>query len=78
MKRLSVIVSLVALSFAASSGAEAQYSIIRWNSGYCQIWDTTTPWKPFPSDYKTGRQTFKSFESATAMRAKLISKRSCS
>ena len=77
MKRLSVIVSLAVLAFAAPAHAEGRYSIIRWSSGYCQILDASSSWKPFPGDYKTGRRTFKTFAAATVTRAELVSKHIC-
>jgi hypothetical protein len=61
-----LLISACAIGTTASSAAYADYSIIRWTSGFCQIWDNSTPWKPFPSDYKTGRIKFKTFGAALA------------
>ena len=55
MKRWAFVLGALAIGMAASSRqAEAGYSIIRWTSGFCQVWDNSTPWKPFPSDYIVG------------------------
>ena len=78
MKRLLLILCACALVMAASTQAQARYQILRWSSGFCQIWDSSTPWKPFPSDYKTGVRPFRTFEAAAAMRSKLIARRQCS
>ncbi len=59
----------------ASSAAYADYSIIRWTSGFCQIWTNSTPWKPFPRDYKAGRIQFRTFGAASAAKAQLIARR---
>jgi hypothetical protein len=75
--RWSLILSAAAISIVASSQAQASYSIIRWTSGFCQIWDNSTPWKPFPSDYKTGRGTFKTFSAAMATKMQLVARRQC-
>jgi len=77
MKRVSLILGVVAISFVASSQTEASYQIIRWPSGFCQIWNNSIPGRPLPNDYKTGRKTFKTFEAATAVRAQLAARRQC-
>jgi hypothetical protein len=77
MKYLALLVIVCAISMTTSSQADADYSIIRWTSGFCQIWDNSTPWKPFPKDYKAGRISFKTIDAATAARAQLIARREC-
>jgi len=72
-----VLITACAIGMTASSAAYADYSIIRWTSGFCQIWDNSTPWKPFPSDYKTGRIKFKTFGAALAAKPRLIARREC-
>ena len=78
MKSLALLAGACAISMTASSQAYADYSIIRWTSGFCQIWDNSTPWKPFPSDYKAGRVQFKTIDAAIAAKAQLIARRECS
>jgi hypothetical protein len=77
MKLLSVILSAAAISTAASSQAQADYQIIRWTSGFCQIWDQSTPHRPFTNDFKAGRKTFRTFAAATETRARLVAARQC-
>ena len=73
-----LLISACAIGITASSAAYADYSIIRWTSGFCQIWDNSTPWEPFPTDYKAGRIQFKTFGAALAAKSGLIARRECS
>jgi hypothetical protein len=77
MKKLVLIASACAMSMAASDQARADYSVIRWTSGFCQIWNNSTPWKPFPSDYKRGRVQFQTFGAAMAAKMHLVARREC-
>jgi hypothetical protein len=77
MKRLGIIIVALAACLATSGDAQAAYQIIRWTSGYCQIWDAANAAKPFPSAYRSGRKTFKTFGEASVARARLISVRQC-
>ncbi len=77
MNKTVLIGSACALSIAALGQARADYSVIRWTSGFCQVWDNSTPWKPFPSDYKTGRVQFQSFNAAMAAKMQLVARRQC-
>ena len=78
MKYLALLLSTCVMCLTASGQAYADYSIIRWTSGFCQIWDNSTPWKPFPTDYKAGRVQFKTMEAAFATKEQLIARRECS
>ena len=75
--RWSLILAAAAIGIVASSQAQADYSIIRWTSGFCQVWNNSTPWKPFPSDYKAGRKTFKTFNAAMDTKRQLVARRQC-
>ena len=46
MKALIFAVGALVLSLAASFPARADFTVIRFGSGYCQIWwdSTATPW----------------------------------
>jgi hypothetical protein len=77
MKRWLLVLSASLVSIIACSPAQAGYQIIRWTSGYCQIVDQASQFKPFSNDYKTGRKTFRSFGEATTVRAKLMAQRQC-
>jgi hypothetical protein len=77
MKRWLLVLSASVVSIVAGSPAQAGYQLIRWTSGYCQIVDQASPFRPFSNDYKTGRKTFRSFGEATAVRAQLVARRQC-
>jgi hypothetical protein len=38
MKRLAFVLGVVALGFAAAGPARADFSVIKFENGYCQIW----------------------------------------
>ncbi len=46
MKRLVFAAGVFALGLAASSPARADYAVVRFESGYCQIWwdSAANPW----------------------------------
>jgi hypothetical protein len=46
MKRLAFAAGLLALGFAAATPARADYAVVRFETGYCQIWwdGGATPW----------------------------------
>lgn len=77
MKRLALILSVSAMTMIASSQAQANYQIIRWTSGFCQIWDDSIPTKPFPYDYKPGRKAFKTFGEAWSAKMQLVARGEC-
>ena len=47
MTRLSLALTAVALFAVSTMPAKADFSLIRWNSGWCQIWDHAVP-SPLP------------------------------
>jgi hypothetical protein len=57
MRKLSILAAATAVALtaiAATSSAQAAYSLIRWEgTGFCQIWDHSIPTQPYPSNYKT-------------------------
>ena len=46
MKRLAFAVGVLALGFAASSPARADFAVVKFEFGYCRIWweASATPW----------------------------------
>ena len=46
MKRFAFAVGLLALGVAAAAPARADYAVVRFETGYCQIWwdGSATPW----------------------------------
>ena len=55
MRRLSLLCAALGVTItalAASSPAEAAFHVIRWdNTGWCQVWDPSTPLNPLISKY---------------------------
>jgi hypothetical protein len=41
MKRLAFAIGVLALGFAATAPAHADFAIVKFNSGYCRIWTDT-------------------------------------
>jgi hypothetical protein len=53
MRKLAILVAGAA-ALVATSPAQADYALIRWqDTGYCQIWDNDIPTKPFDKNYTT-------------------------
>jgi hypothetical protein len=49
----------------ASSQAQASFQVIRWTSGFCQIWNNDLPGVvPFQKDHKAVSKKFKTIEEA--------------
>lgn len=57
MRKLPILAAAAAVAvtaLAASTSANAAYSIIRWEgTGFCQIWDHNFPMPPWPTNYTT-------------------------
>jgi hypothetical protein len=53
MRKLAILAAGAA-ALVATSPAQADYALIRWqDTGYCQIWDNDIPTKPFNTNYTT-------------------------
>jgi hypothetical protein len=75
MKYVLSIVSIATVAAIYTTPASANYEIIRWSSGMCQVIDQSL--KPFSHDFKKGRKVFKTYEQANFFKAGLISKGQC-
>ncbi len=73
MKRLSLMLCAAAIGVVATSQAQASWSVIRWTSGFCQVWDNGLPTKPFPADYRV-LHTYKKMDTAVAKRTNMCGK----
>ena len=76
MKRWSLILSAVAL-FVGASQAEASYRVIRWTSGFCQVWNSSIQGKPFPGDYTVVSRRHKTFHGALDRKMRLVARHRC-
>ena len=77
MKRWSLILSAAAVCIMASSQAQADFQVVRWTSGFCQIWDTKLPANPIQRDHKAVSKKYKTFGEAFAARGKLVAAKKC-
>lgn len=77
MKRLGLILSAAVICVAASSQAEAAWTVIKWKSGHCQPWDNASPWKAPKGQYTVVSRKYKTFDKAMARRTKLVAKKAC-
>jgi hypothetical protein len=77
MKNLTLILSAAAICVVASNQAQASWSVVRWNSGFCQPWDSAVPFKPPAGQYKVVSRSYKTFDKALATRTKLVAKKAC-
>ena len=73
MKRFGLILNAAVIGLVATSQAQASWSVIRWTSGYCQVWDNAPGNKPFPGDYKV-LHTYKTMNKAVAVRTGMVGK----
>jgi hypothetical protein len=77
MKRWSLVLSAAAVCIMASSQAQASFQVVRWTSGFCQIWDNNLPRNPIQRDYKAVSKKYKSFGEAFAARGRLVAAKKC-
>jgi hypothetical protein len=77
MKRWYIILSVAAMAMMASNQARADFQVIRWTSGFCQIWDHAVPTMPIAGDFKAVSKRFKTFGEAWSERGKLIGRGTC-
>jgi hypothetical protein len=51
MKTLAVAISVLALGFAASTAARADFAVVQFGDGYCRIWQDSGA-EPWGADWK--------------------------
>lgn len=79
MRRLFLACATLGLAaFAVASPAQASgYHLIRWSSGYCQVWDEFWPAPGWPTDYSIISGRLFTWDEALATKARLIAERRC-
>ncbi len=71
-------VGLAASAFGVASPAQASgYHVIRWSSGYCQVWDEFWPAPGWPTDYSIISGRLFSYDEALTTKARLIEEQRC-
>lgn len=78
MTRLSLALTAVALFAVSSMPAKADFSLIRWNTGWCQIWDHAVP-SPLPplNEFTAVGPRFATFDQAYAAFGNALQTRAC-
>ena len=75
---LSAAAAIALSAFAATAPAEAAFHLIRWDgTGACQIWDTSIPTQPIPSNYKTVSKPVPTFAAALAVKDGMLKRGAC-
>jgi hypothetical protein len=81
MRKLPILAAAATVAItaiAASSSAQAAYSLIRWqDTGFCQIWDHSIPTQPFPSNYKTVSAQMPTLLHALNAKSGMLAKGTC-
>jgi hypothetical protein len=78
MRRLYLALCAGAVLFAASSGAEAAFTVVRWNfTGMCQIFDSNLPLPKFPPDHRRVSGIYATYGQADRARIGLIRRGVC-
>jgi len=69
--------SAAAICILASTQARADFQLIRWASGFCQVWDLSFGNLPPPNEYQLGKRSFKTFDEAMAAKMALVARGAC-
>jgi hypothetical protein len=77
MKRWSLVLSAAAVCIMASSQAQASFQVVRWSSGFCQVWNNAVPAAPFQRDHKAVSKKYKTIGEALAARGRLVAAKNC-
>jgi hypothetical protein len=77
MTKLIYLLTAAAIVTVGSTSAHAKYQVIRWTSGFCQVWNHSIPGKPFPNDWKASKQVHKTFQGALSEKQRLFADRKC-
>jgi hypothetical protein len=75
MKNLALGIGILVLGFAAATPAHADFAVVKFPDGYCQIWwdASATPW----GDSWTKIAITPDWQSAEAARQAAIANRTC-
>lgn len=81
MRRLFPTCATLALAasvFTVASPAKASpYHLIRWSSGYCQVWDEFWPAPGWPTDYSIISGRLPTLDAVAETKARLIQEHRC-
>lgn len=77
MTKFAHLLTAAALFAGLSTSAHATYQVIRWPSGFCQVWNHSIPGKPFPGGWKASKRVHNTFHGALNEKLALVSRRQC-
>ncbi len=81
MRRLPLLCAAAGLAVSAltvtSPAQAAPYHLIRWSTGYCQVWDEFWPAPGWPIDYSIITGQLPTWEAAQETKARLLQERRC-
>jgi hypothetical protein len=77
MLRLAYPLLAAAVLTVASTPAHARYQVIRWTSGWCQVWNHAIPGRPFPDDWKPSKHIHMTFIAALDEKMDLVKRGYC-
>ena len=75
MKRSALAVCALAFAAMAAGPADAAFRVVKWKSGYCEIWNYDVPGKPAGATIMT--RAHKSFARTLRSKSYLIRKKYC-
>jgi ABC-type amino acid transport substrate-binding protein len=76
--KTKIALAAAALAFvAAAPAAQASFKVIKWDTGFCQVWNNTTPWDAGPFGWRTVSRNFQSLDGAITQRHNLIKAGQC-
>lgn len=77
MAKVAYLLTAAAILALGSTSADAKYQVIRWTSGFCQVWNHSIPGKPFPNDFKASKRVHATFQGALSEKTALVAARRC-
>lgn len=75
--KLKLALCAAALALFAAQPAEASFKVIKWNTGWCQIWNNNTPWNAGPFGWSAVSPNFNTMGEANVAKLDLARKGVC-
>ncbi len=77
MKLLKASICAAVMIGALSAPASASYRVLKWSSGFCQIWDAGIPGTPWPNDWRFISREHRTFGGALRRKMHLVARGEC-
>ena len=75
--KLKFALGVAALALVAAQPADASFKVIKWNTGYCQVWNNATPWNAGPFGWSVASRDYASLGDAVVARHNLVRQGRC-